>query len=338
MSFFSHPEHEMPTVSLKMLVTPRVDQPGIITLIPPEVHLSGGSAFANYLSHEIGTIADYQADLIGDPAKPLVVTRPFAKTLLQDTNITSVRVRPTEKDEYGLYLNFGGKGYDRENAPNTFVHRTSFWEDYTDTNASVSVEVDGVGTISPVNAESFLGGIWQTRAHSDPFSPAPTILVWGTGSDSNATIEQYTAENGSPHRRIIVHDQGANHEPNGTMAIIHYPLDPFAQWSFDIHESLFDDATQSRFQPSPAWNNPVISKLDHYWSFDEASGTTITDGQGSVNISVAEMGDLSDENVSVWGVLGRLEIGWINHRLQCDLASCLSLYIFRVAYPRQREP
>ena len=89
------------------------------------------------------------------------------------------------------------------------------------------------------------------------------------------------------------------------MAIIHYPLDPFAQWSFDIHESLFDDATQSRFQPSPAWNNPVISKLDHYWSFDEASGTTITDGQGSVNITVAEMGDLSDENVSVWGVLGR---------------------------------
>ena len=90
MSFFSHPEHEMPTVSLKMLVTPRVDQPGDNYLIPPEVHLSGGSAFANYLSHEIGTIADYQADLIGDPANPLVVTRPLCKKPFCKTPILPV--------------------------------------------------------------------------------------------------------------------------------------------------------------------------------------------------------------------------------------------------------
>ena len=42
----------------------------------------------------------------------------------------------------------------------------------------------------PVDSESFLGSIWETRASSDPLNPAPQVLVWGTGSDANATIER----------------------------------------------------------------------------------------------------------------------------------------------------
>ena len=99
-----------------------------------------------------------------------------------------------------------------------------------------------MGTISPVNSENFMGGIWETRGNNDPI---PTILVWGTGSESNATVE--IPKNEAGQRQIAIYDQGVNHEPNGTMAIMHYPLNPKAQWSFDIHESLFDDATQSAF-------------------------------------------------------------------------------------------
>ena len=50
MSFLLHPEHEMPRVRLKMLVNPLVDQPGLNYLEPPEVSLTGGSSFTNYLS------------------------------------------------------------------------------------------------------------------------------------------------------------------------------------------------------------------------------------------------------------------------------------------------
>ncbi|MEC7628288.1 MAG: hypothetical protein VX855_08920, partial [Verrucomicrobiota bacterium] len=278
LSLFRHPEHEMPKVRLNMLVTPKVDQPGENYIVPPTVNLSGGSSFSNYLTHEMGTILEYQNGLIGNASKPLVVTRPYAKSLLFDTNVTSVRTRPVEKDSDGLYVSFGGRGYDRANAPNGYVHRTSFWEDYNETNATFQVYVDGVGTISPVDSESFLGSIWETRASSDPLNPAPQVLVWGTGSDANATIERYVNPNNSrPYRQVVVHDQGIGFEPNGTMAVIHYPLSPLAMWTFDRHESLFDDESQARFQPSPAWNENNTDDLSHYWSFDEENGTSFAD-------------------------------------------------------------
>ena len=102
LSLFRHPEHEMPKVRLNMLVTPKVDQPGENYIVPPTVNLSGGSSFSNYLTHEMGTILDYQNGLIGNASKPLVVTRPYAKSLLFDTNVTNVRTRPVEKDSDGL--------------------------------------------------------------------------------------------------------------------------------------------------------------------------------------------------------------------------------------------
>ena len=71
----------------------------------------------------------------------------------------------------------------------------------------------------------------------------------GTGSEANATIEEYLDPNDpDPLRQVVVHDQGIGFEPNGSMAVIHYPLNPFAMWTFDRHESLFDDESQARFR------------------------------------------------------------------------------------------
>ena len=70
-------------------------------------------------------------------------------------------------------------------------------------------------------------------------------------------------------RTISIYNQGKGFEPNSTMAVLHYPLDPFAYWSFDRHESLFEDKTKSRHQPSPGWNSePDAVNLKHYWRLD----------------------------------------------------------------------
>ena len=61
------------------------------------------------------------------------------------------------------------------------------------------------------------------------------------------------------------------------MAVLHYPYEPFAMWTFDRHESLYGNATAARFQPTPGWNREILGGLQHYWNFDEENGTEITD-------------------------------------------------------------
>jgi hypothetical protein len=301
LSFFEHAENELPKIRLNMLVLPFVDIVGDNFIAPPEISLVGGSAHSSYFSDQVGTIADFQNGLIGDAAKPLVVTRPYAKALLSDTNITGVRIRPTEFNNLGLYVAYGGKGHHRENPPNATVHRTSFWEDYNDTNATVKAYVDGVGTISPVNALSSLGSVWETRNINNP---TPKVVVWGTGSEHNATVETFDASKNQIS--IAIHNQGAGFEPNATMAVLHYPHDPMAIWTFDLHESLYDDATESRFQPSPAWNRDLNIGLVNYWKFDEENGTTLIDSAPSGNGSnITDVLELSELSRSQWGVTGR---------------------------------
>ena len=71
-------------------------------------------------------------------------------------------------------------------------------------------------------------------------------------------------------RTISISNQGKGFEPNSTMAVLHYPHEPFAYWSFDRHESLFEDVSEARHQPSPAWNlEPDSQNLAHYWKLDE---------------------------------------------------------------------
>ena len=78
---------------------------------PPDVRVEETGAFANYMDHELGTIADYQAGRMGNPNQKLVVQRPYAKALLHDTMVDRVLTRPQNIDaETGEYISFGGKG------------------------------------------------------------------------------------------------------------------------------------------------------------------------------------------------------------------------------------
>ena len=281
----------------------------------PEINSTETGLFSSYLSHNVGTIKDYQnleaqGVSLGSQTEQFLVTRPYAKVLLSDTNITGVRVRPTETDDFGNFIAFGGQGHDRTNAPVATIRRTSLWEDYTDENASVNVYVDGVGTLSPVNTTSgFLSPIWRKRGGGDP---VPNVVVWGTGSEFNATVEPRTI-NRQPHHEIVIIDQGKEFEPNATMGMLHWPIEPFAMWTFDRHETLYDNDSNARYKPSPAWNKPIRSAdIIHYWSFDEENGTIIADrptsGNGAVDIDLTNWdaaADLSDINRSTWGVKGR---------------------------------
>ena len=277
LAFYDHPQHEASRIKLDMLVTPIVDNRGSGYIGSPDVNVSGGSAFANYLSHEVGTIEDFQKGLIGDPDNLLLVSRPGAKSLLQDTNVTAINIHPTTQDDSGLYIQYGGRGHDRDNLPNLSIFRSSLWEDYiNEPNASAIPYVDGVGTISPCMSYAFLGNAWQTRSASEPL---PEVVVWGTGQDANVTVTPNAVgpDSKKVYKEITIHDQGAGYEPNATMAVLHYPSQPLARWTFDRHESLFDDRDNARYQASPAWNREILENLAHYWDLDEESGTTLDD-------------------------------------------------------------
>ena len=90
-------------------------------------------------------------------------------------------------------------------------------------------------------------------------------------------------------------------------------LDPFAYWSFDRHESLFEDKTKSRHQPSPGWNSePDAVNLKHYWRLDiNKSGAS----ENEINASALFSGtqNLREKDFSNWGLLGKaLEINSTN--------------------------
>ena len=156
--------------------------------------------------------------------------------------------------------------------------------------------------MSPVNATEFLGHAWQAQANNDPI---PEIVVLGTGKDVNASVTSFT-QNNRPHRRIEIINQGNGWEPDASMAVLHYPLTPFAYWTFDRHESLYDEPDDARYQPSPVWNPIDSNNLLHHWTFDEENGTTIFDQvtTGSVDL-ITDGFILSDVNRSQWGIKGR---------------------------------
>ena len=147
----------------------------------PEVNSSETGLFSSYLSQHIGTIKDYQnlearAEILGQQDEQFLITKPFAKALLSDTNITGTKIRPTEIDDFGNYITFGGQGNSRTNPPEATIRRSSLWEDYTDDNATIRAHVDGVGTISPVNTtHGFLATTWRDIL---PNGIEPDLIVW----------------------------------------------------------------------------------------------------------------------------------------------------------------
>jgi hypothetical protein len=271
------------------------------------------SGFANYLDPIVGTIEDFQEEglTLGD----YIVQRPFVKAIMEESNISSVAIRPVTADPLtGNLVRFGGSGLDRDNRPNLSIKRLSFWEDYSRKDATLVAYVDGVNTISPVNGVSFLSPNWVTRLNN---TAVPDLVVWGTGSKGcfEVTVAKKDFKPISSfvgkvlpqgNKQVIsILDQGHDWEPNGTMAVLTYPKEPIAYWTFDRHESLFDDSNQSRFQPSPAWIRGLNRKLTHHYSFEEEEGTYVFDKITDNNISMGTDFNMSDESRWAWGAKGR---------------------------------
>ena len=206
MTFLKKPENSPPQVQINMLAFPSAKSPrGAQYLQNPDIYYTIRSAFSSYTTQKTGTYLEMLEYLLerngtvssvdesnGTILKLLnykrdenitifesenLITRPYAKALMQESNVTTPRVGPTLIDELG-YRMYGGRGYDRNNVPQVEVKRASIWEDYSKTDANVTAYVDGVGTISPVNADSFLGQNWITRPGDSVF---PEILIWGSG-------------------------------------------------------------------------------------------------------------------------------------------------------------
>jgi hypothetical protein len=66
-----------------------------------------------------------------------LIARPYAKALVRETGINYARVGPREINEFGNFLAYGGRGYDRNNTPVVEVSRASIWEDYTKSDANI---------------------------------------------------------------------------------------------------------------------------------------------------------------------------------------------------------
>ncbi|MEK9773915.1 MAG: LamG-like jellyroll fold domain-containing protein, partial [Opitutae bacterium] len=238
-----------------------------------------------------------------------LISRPYAKALMQETGITRARVGPREINEFGAFLAYGGRGYDRNDTPEVEVRRASIWEDYNKTDANATAYVDGVGTISPVIANSFMGNVWESRPGD---SVVPHVVVWGSGGgdlqDPDSEVEANVTnwmDDGAYMRTITIYNQGKGFEPNSTMAVLHYPVEPFAYWSFDRHESLFEDMNNSRHQPNPGWNlEPDAVNLKHYWRFDtNTSGGSDNEINASARFSGTQM--LNENSFKNWGLLGK---------------------------------
>ncbi|MDA7790543.1 hypothetical protein N8988_00625 [Opitutales bacterium] len=290
-TFLEKPEAAPPRVSVNMLAGPRrsLTNFGGLYVRNPEIKYEMNSTFNAYVTEFVAPFTEV-IDPHGNPGTPGLhsITRPYAKALMEESNISYGRVGPLEIDEFG-YLTYGGKGYDRNNPPRVEIRRVSIWEDYGDSNATGQAYVDGVGTISPVNSvnprtglSSFMGQAWETRKTEDlNGTKLPELIIWGSGGDTtgeepdrdvNATV----IEGKDEYRYIEITNQGQGYEPDGTMAVLHYPLDPFAYWTFDRHETLFEDNQSSRYQPSPVWNRQLFfNDMIHRWSFDEENGSTI---------------------------------------------------------------
>ena len=203
-----------------------------------------------------------------------LISRPYAKVLMEETSIKSAHVGPREINDFGGYLAYGGQGYDRNNTPIVEVRRSSIWEDYKKTEATATAFIDGVGTASPVIANSFMGHTWESRPDD---TAVPNIVVWGSGggkqidpltglptgdTDFNGTVTGWEL-NTSQMRTITIENQGKGFEPNSTMAVLHYPVTPFAYWSFDRHETLLKTPHKLGTSPHPGG---TVKLTKGFWS------------------------------------------------------------------------
>ena len=339
MSFLETPEYIPPSVRINMLADPQADTTkGSEYLRAPKVSYTFRSGFNNYFTNKTGTYLEMleflrdrngtinqlsehngtrlnllnyltnNSTVINSFSSENQITRPYTIALMQESNVSIARVGPTEINELG-YFTYGGRGYHRDNTPIVEVRRSSIWEDYSKRSANATAYIDGVGTLSPVNADEFLDKDWVTRPGD---SEVPEVVIWGAGGgddndpydEANATVIAWSdSANGNTMRTVNILNQGKGFEPNSTMAVLHYPLKPKGYWTFNRHESLFEDSNQARYLPSPAWNRPQSgARLKHHWKFDANQSNEIQDEKGNVNL--VHNGTISEDDFT-WGLLGK---------------------------------
>lgn len=296
-TFFDRPDHKPAEIKLNLLLAPLVDFAGSGYVKPPQIDLVGGSLFNSHFSQTVTTLPDYQNQPYGPNGT--LISLPTAKSLLKDTNVTKIIVRPTSSDpNTGLHVHFGGTGQSRYFPPAVTVYRSSYWEDYTEPNATATPYVDGVGTITVSSLGSGYPG-------------APDIVVLGAGRDANVTatvrakdkkkdsaqIKSRVLPTGSGNINVI--DQGYGYDPNSTIAVALYPLEPIIYYSFDADESLFEGGP---LKPTSGLNNRIGDKLKHYWQMNEENASTFENNvTATENFLVAPA--IPDPSVrSKWGI------------------------------------
>jgi hypothetical protein len=318
--FLEKPEGSPPRVSVNLIADPHRSKTkfGGLYVRNPEIVYEMNASFNPYLSDKVIPFSEltnpHNQLGSGTPAPSIdqatVITRPYAKALMEESNISYGRVGPMEINEFGYYV-FGGKAYSREKTPAMQVRRVSIWEDYSDRNATARANIDGVGTISPINAVNpvtglteFMGQTWRTRLTDDVL---PEIIVWGSGGDESGEepvreVNTTIIKGKETNRYITTINQGQGYEPDGTMAVLHYPIEPYAYWTFDRHESLFENNQSGRYQPSPVWNRQFFfNDLLHRWTFDELNGSVVANIDKDLNFTIPFATGL----VSNWGLKGR---------------------------------
>lgn len=137
MSFLNKPENTTPRVHINMVSDPRADLTvGSKYFRNPEISYRFNSTFSNYLTNQVGTylemlnfLYDHNGTVVNledtngttlelleyleaqtlntfEDGKNLI-NRPYARALMQETNISTAVVGPTEITELG-YLAYGG--------------------------------------------------------------------------------------------------------------------------------------------------------------------------------------------------------------------------------------
>ena len=279
-SFFEERDHEPAQLKLNLLFTPSVEEPGNGYNKPPSVELIETARFDSKYSSSITTLdlfREHQVNSLAYPTLGTLITKPSAKSLLSDTNVTRIIVRPVKVDPItGVPIHFGGRGMNRDNPPPTVILRTSYWEDYNnDANATANSYIDGVGTITHLNS-----GVSGINGGSG-YPGVPDVVVFGAGMEANYTSsirakdskKDPTWKKSNILETPAMVNQGIEYDPNSTLAVALYPTKPIAYWSFDQSESLFNDGS---LKPTSGFNLPIEDGLVAYWKMDEVNETTYT--------------------------------------------------------------
>ena len=277
-SFFEERDHEPAQLKLNLLFTPSVEEPGNGYNKPPSVELIETARFDSKYSSSITTLdlfRQHQVNSLAYPTLGTLITKPSAKSLLSDTNVTRIIVRPVKVDPItGVPIHFGGRGMNRDNPPPTVILRTSYWEDYNnDANATANSYIDGVGTITHLNS-----GVSGINGGSG-YPGVPDVVVFGAGMEANYTSsirakdskKDPTWKKSNILETPAMVNQGIEYDPNSTLAVALYPTKPIAYWSFDQSESLFNDGS---LVPTSGFNLPIEDGLVAYWKMDEENATT----------------------------------------------------------------